>query len=209
MKPETLIKLRPHEQVLEVVHEDFVPALPWWLFLFIWIAVPFFFMFPLIRQGIVGIIFLVVIAGSGIFMVFRSRYSWQRTALVVTDQRVVDISQHGFFEREMAEFSYIDIEEVTYRIKGLLATTFRYGTIYIRTAGERADIAFRRAHRPIDLNHLLNDLCQEARGELAELGRAQKLKSLADRLSDAEVERLAAAVAKREKQTAADDFFQP
>lgn len=208
MNPETLIQLRPREQVLEVIHEDFVPALPWWFFLFVWVAAPFFFLFPLIRQGAVGIIFLAVMAGMGILMVLRSRYSWQRTALVVTDQRVVDISQHGFFDREIAEVNHADVEEVTYHVKGLLSTVFRYGAIYIRTSGERADFAFRRAHRPIDLNHLLNDLRKEARGDLAEASRTRKLKSLANRLSDTEVERLAVAVANREKQAAANDFFQ-
>jgi len=208
MKPQNLIQLRPHEQVLQTVREDFIPAMPWWFFLFVWVAVPFFFLFPLISQGTLGIIFLTIMVSTGILMLARSRYAWQRTALIVTDERVVDISQHGFFDREIAEVNHSDIDEVTYRVKGIFSTAFRYGTVYIRTAGERADIGFRRAHRPIDLSHLLNDLRKDAGGDSVVLDRVKKLKSLAGRLSDVEVDRLAAVVANREKQVAAKDFFQ-
>ncbi|MFH1089046.1 MAG: PH domain-containing protein [Candidatus Uhrbacteria bacterium] len=208
MKENNLIKLRPNEQILDVVREDFIPTLPWWIFLFVWIAAPFFFLVPLVRQGMVGIIFLVVMAGTGIVMAFRTHFSWRKTALVVTDERSVDITQHGFFDRTTTEVEHKNIQEVTFYIKGLLATVFRFGTVYLRTAGNAADIAVRRVHRPIDLHHLLNDLKKEAQNDPVVIGRAQKLKSLADRLSDVEVERLAAAVGKRERETASQEFFQ-
>jgi len=210
MKAENLIKLRPNEQILDIVHEDSVPAFPWWLFLFVWIVTPFFFLFPLAQNGVVGILFLVVVVGAGLFMVFRTSYSWYRTALVVTDERIADVNQHGFFDKVATEVEYGDIDEVIYSVKGFVPTVFRYGVIYLRTAGERADIAFRRVHRPIDLHHLIEDLVQEAHNDNDPLvvSRAQKLKSLAESLSDAEVERLAAAVQKRERETASRQFFQ-
>jgi hypothetical protein len=95
---------------------------------------------------------------------------------------------------------------VVFRIKGILPSVFRYGTLYLRTTGQRPDFVFRRVHRPIDLCHLLNEL----RGAVSDpfFDRAQKLKALADRLSDAEVDRLAAAVQNRQGQAASKDFFQ-
>ena len=208
MKNENLIQLRPGEQILDVVREDFVPTLPWWIFLFIWIALPFFFLVPLMRQGMIGLIFLAVMAGAGVIMTFRTHFSWQKTVLVVTDQRSVDISQHGFFDRTVNELEHKDLSEVTFRVKGLLSTTFRFGTVYLRAAGNAADIAVRRIHRPIDLHHLLNDLKKEAKNDSLAVGRVQKLKSLANHLSDDEVIRLAAAVEKRERDIASQQFFQ-
>lgn len=207
MKGENLIQLRPGEQILDVVREDFIPILPWWIFLFIWIAAPFFFLVPLVQQGTVGIIFLAVMAGSGILMAFRTYFSWKKTVLAVTDQRSVDIAQHGFFNQTITEVEHKNLVEVTFYIKGIFATVFRFGTVYLRTAGQAADIAVRRVHRPIDLHHLLNDLKKEAQNDPLVTGRAQKLKSLADRLSDTEVERLTVAVKNRERETASQEFF--
>ncbi|HBR80152.1 MAG: hypothetical protein UX09_C0028G0006 [Candidatus Uhrbacteria bacterium GW2011_GWE2_45_35] len=208
MKTENLIQLRPGEQVLDTVNEDIIPSLPWLVFLIFWIVGPFFFLFPLVRQGPAGIILLVVLVGSGIFMAWRFRFSRLRTVLIVTDQRIVDIVQHGFSDRTISEVNHEEIEEVTYRVKGLLATIFRFGTVIIRTAGERADIAACRVHRPIDLHHLLNDLRQETLADPAIVLRAQKLKTLAEQMSDQEVERLTEAIKKRESSKAAGQFFQ-
>ncbi|MFA6131712.1 MAG: PH domain-containing protein [Patescibacteria group bacterium] len=163
MGAESLIKLRLNEKILEIVHEDFVPALPWWIFLFFWIAAPFFFLVPLIQRGVEGVLFFVVVVGMGVFMVSRSYFAWQRTVLIVTDQRIIDLVQHGFLEGVVTEVELKDIEEVSYHIKGLWPTVFRYGTIYLRTAGDRADLAFRHTHRPIELYHLLNDLIKICR----------------------------------------------
>jgi len=163
MKSENTIQLRFGEKILEIVHEDFVPALPWWIFLFIWIAAPFFFLMPLIQRGAEGVFFLLILTGTGIFMTLRARFVWQRTILIITDQRIVDVSQRGFSDRTTTEVELKDIEEVSYRVKGLWPTVFRYGTIYLRTAGERADLAFRHVHRPIDLYRLLNDLIKVCR----------------------------------------------
>lgn len=203
MKTENLIRLRPQEKIIETIHEDFFPFLPWWFFLFLWIAAPFFFFYPLWQQGWIGIAIFVILVLSGLLAAGRTFFSWQRTSLVVTDQRVVDIDQRGFFNRTLMEVEYQDIEEVSFKIKGFWATVFRFGTVLIRTAGERADIAVRRVHQPIKLQHLLDDLRDELGGALVSQARVKKLSSLADRLSDEEIDRLAAAVEKRSGKTAA------
>jgi hypothetical protein len=201
------IKLHPNEQILEIVHEDIVPSLPWWIFLFVWIVAPFFFLFPLFKQGPAGIIFLAVLVCSGVFVAARSQRSRAGTMTVVTDQRVVDIVQRGFSDRAITEVNHEDVVEVSYRVKGLFPTIFRFGTVIIRTAGERADVAVLRVHRPIDLHNLLNDLRREAEVDPLVVSRAQKLKTLAEKMSDVEVDRLVTAVKNRETTKAAGEFL--
>lgn len=103
------------------------------------------------------------LVGFGILTAWRARFVWQRTVLIVTDQRVIDISQRGFFDQTTTEVELKDIEEVNFRVKGFWSTVFRFGTVYLRTAGERADLAFRRVHRPIELYRLLNELIKICR----------------------------------------------
>ena len=77
---------------------------------------------------------------------------------MITDLRVIDVDQHGFFDRIVTEATYPHMEEVTYRIKGMLATIFRYGTVRIRIAGDAADIEVSAAKNPSKIQDLLNDL---------------------------------------------------
>jgi uncharacterized membrane protein YdbT with pleckstrin-like domain len=200
MTIEKLIKLRPGEKIVEIVHNDFVSALPWWIFLFAWMVVPFFFLYPLWQQGWIGVVIFGALVISSFLMAWRTYFSWQRTALIVTDQRLVDIDQHGFFNRLITEVDLNEVEEISFKVKGLVATIFRFGSVLIRTAGERADIFLRHVHQPIKLHHLLNDLMEETKSSTEISRRANRLASLASRLSDEEIERLASAVEKRNEE---------
>lgn len=193
MKIEEIIGQRPNEKIIDTVRADYVPFIPWMFFLFLWITVPFFFLFPLWQKGWLGIAIFFSLVLTGLLAAWQKEFSWQRSISVVTDQRLLDVNQCGFFDRVISEVEYQDIEEVTYRVKGLFPTVFRFGTIYIKTAGNAADLELRRVHQPSRLTNLLNDLRNEFRSG-AISSRTKKLTALADKLSDEEVERLMAAV---------------
>lgn len=157
------ITLRPGERLLDTVRADCVPMIPWMFFLFVWIATPFFFLYPLWKEEWLGMGIFFTLTVSGLLMAWRTYYAWQRSVCMATDQRLIEISQRGFFDRQSAEVEYSDVEEVTYRVRGLLATVFRFGAVRLRTAGQAADIEIRRVHQPARLANLLNDLRKEAR----------------------------------------------
>ena len=83
--------------------------------------------------------------------------------LIVTDKRVVDIDQRGFFDRIVTEASYAQIDEVSYRVKGFWSTVFRFGALRLDLAGSAADIQFGRIFRPSRIHNLINDLREEHR----------------------------------------------
>ena len=158
MNIEKIIQLKPHEEILQVVRGSFVPRSGKFFLLGLWFLIPFFFLFPLFRLGTWGIIGFFILVLSGIFLFWRAYRTWSQTVFVITDLRIIDIDQHGFFDQTVTEVSYPKIEEVTYRIKGLLATLFRYGTLRLRVTGDAADIEFARAKFPAGIQELINDL---------------------------------------------------
>lgn len=54
---------------------------------------------------------------------------------VITNQRIVEIHQYGFFDRQVSSFLMARVQDVTTTVDGLFATIFGYGTVRIETAG--------------------------------------------------------------------------
>jgi len=137
-----------------------VPGLTLALFL---IVSPFFFLFPLFREGWVGVLIFLGLLGSATYFFSRAYVRWSNTVMIVTDRRVIDVERKAFFDREISEISYPRIDEVSYRVKGLFPTLFRYGSIRLHVAGTAADIEFKNAARPSRIHDLINDLREHSR----------------------------------------------
>ncbi len=67
---------------------------------------------------------------------------------IVTNKRVVDIEQSGLLSRTIAEQPLYRIQDVTSEVNGALAHLFRYGNVYIQTAGEKERFFFEQVPNP-------------------------------------------------------------
>ncbi len=157
------IELKPHEEVLEVVHASVLPKL--WVFALttIWTVLPFFFLFPLWRQGMWGVVVFLIWLVSGLILLWRLSLIWTRTVFLITDMRVIDYDQRGFFHRVVTEARFEQMDEVSVHVKGMGATLFRYGTLQIKLHGSAADIEVDHVKKPEHLSSLVNDLRGQAR----------------------------------------------
>ena len=159
LKP--FFQLKPHEEILETVHESVIPHLPRFVLFVLLFALPFFFLFPLFQEGVVGVIVFFVLLLVTSVLLWRAFFRWKNTALVITDLRVVDLDQKGFFDRTVTESVYKQMDEVNYRVKGFFPTIFRYGTVRLHMNGSAADIEFKNIVRPARIHDLINDLREE------------------------------------------------
>ncbi|MFO0704450.1 MAG: PH domain-containing protein [Candidatus Andersenbacteria bacterium] len=66
-------------------------------------------------------------------------------SLIVTDQRIIDIDQSGLFKRTVSETTFDKVQDVTYSIVGLVATSLDYGAVSVQTAG---------ADKRLELDHV-------------------------------------------------------
>lgn len=158
-----VFELKPHEEVLATVRESLIPNGWRFLIFIVWLLIPFFFLFPLFREGVGGMVVFFGLAASGLVLLLRQYIRWHGSTLIMTDKRVVDIEQKGFFDRVVTEAPYSQIDEASYRIKGFWATVFRYGVIRMDLSGSAADIEFQNIYRPSRIHNLINDLREEHR----------------------------------------------
>lgn len=80
---------------------------------------------------------------------------------VITDRRIIDVEQKGFFRREVTSFRYEQIQDITVETRGLIETLFKFGTLHIQTAGHNREIIIRDAHYPEEARTLILRLSEK------------------------------------------------
>lgn len=111
---------------------------------------------------------------------------------IVTDKRVVDIDQHGLFNRNVAELEYEAVQDVSAAKHGILQTLFNFGDVEIQTAGEKANFTFRTVARPEEIVDRINaarDGASTSEDKAAEEMRqaAEQMKEAAEQIKEAPV----------------------
>jgi uncharacterized membrane protein YdbT with pleckstrin-like domain len=70
---------------------------------------------------------------------------------VITNKRVIDIEQRGFFARETSSVRFDKIQDVTVNVAGLIPTILNFGSISVQSAGVEQEFTLKDAPNP--LNH--------------------------------------------------------
>lgn len=84
--------------------------------------------FPLIILGIT-IYYLILW-----LLFFKHLFDWYLDAWIVTDRRLLDVEQRGFFQHTVSELRLDKIQDVTVEIKGFFPSIFHFGNIHAQTA---------------------------------------------------------------------------
>ncbi|OHA32813.1 MAG: hypothetical protein A2928_02515 [Candidatus Taylorbacteria bacterium RIFCSPLOWO2_01_FULL_45_15b] len=66
----------------------------------------------------------------------------------ITNKRIIDIDQQGFFRRNIATLSLRNIQDITIETYGILATLFKFGNLKIQSAGEQNEFVIRGVRDP-------------------------------------------------------------
>lgn len=105
-----------------------------------------------LAAGSLGATLLVI--GGGLFYLFLwiLMYSYwldyYLDVFIITDKRIVDIEQSGLFGRTVSEERLYRIQDVTSDTQGIIATTLRYGNVYVQTAGKTQRFIFEHVPHP-------------------------------------------------------------
>lgn len=107
-----------------------------------------YFSAPGFYQGIVrnfivlGLSIYYLISATVAFVAWVSFYY---DFYIVGEDTIVDITQQGFFGRQISQLSLLRVQDVTSNIKGFLPTFFGFGDVLVETAGEQSQNFLLRA----------------------------------------------------------------
>ena len=111
-------------------------------------------------------IFLVSILLALTILVYAG-VRWFYNVNIITDQRVIDLDFTSALSHTSSEARLENIEDVTHKQIGLLGSVFDIGTVYIQTAGAKAEIEFGNVPRPREIQDVLYDLLEsKQKGEI-------------------------------------------
>ena len=140
-----MIILYPNEKILMVVHKHWIAFFSKIIIVAILLVAPAFFLELISNtnginsETVVYIKFfainylMVIILVAFLFWMDHYLDLW-----IITNQRVIDVEQHGLFRRETSEFGIDKVQDITVEVPHMLATFLKYGNLRIQTAGERS-----------------------------------------------------------------------
>lgn len=81
------------------------------------------------------VLFLLPLAGFviGLILFLYHYLMWYFTIYIVTDQRIRQITQRGFFGKDVVELRLSKIQNISYNVPGFSGEMFDFGTIVIQT----------------------------------------------------------------------------
>lgn len=80
---------------------------------------------------------------------------------IITEMRMVDVDQSGLFGRKVTEIQIENVEEVTSKATGVLATLFNFGNVTVQTSGAEVEFMFENVAHPETVKKLILDLYEQ------------------------------------------------
>jgi hypothetical protein len=87
--------------------------------------------------------------GLGMLILFPFWINWFYSVYIVTDRRLIQITQRGLFRKSFVDLGLNQIQSLNYEVNGLQATLLGYGTILVQTY--MGDLVVHEVHHPAKL----------------------------------------------------------
>ena len=95
----------------------------------------------------------------GFVIFFPSWIAWYYSIFIVTDQRLIQITQKGLFHRSVVDLGLSQIQMVNYQIAGLQETLLGFGIIMMQTYV--GDLIIHDVHHPAKIQKKILNVLRE------------------------------------------------
>lgn len=93
---------------------------------------------------------------------FHSWIDYYFDLWVVTNKQIIDIEQAGLFNRRLSKQPLTRVQDIMVESKGFFPTIFKFGNIYIQTAGAKERFVFREVKNPYEIGQKINKIVRES-----------------------------------------------
>lgn len=167
---------KPDEHVLIVARRH------WFVFFRDIVGIALLFFIPFFAIPILGVFITagtpaaVIPSGFGFFfasfwalilwqMLFARWTDYYYDIWIVTNWRIVDIEQKGFFNRDTATLLNLDkVQDVATRLNSVIGNLLGFGDIQVQTAAAHREFVFKEASRPIEIEKTIRRAQEERLG---------------------------------------------
>jgi len=107
-------------------------------------------------------LFLLPIGGLvlGLLLFSYHLILWYFTIYIVTDQRIRQVTQRGFFGKDVIELRLSKVQNISYNVPGFSGEIFQFGTIVIQTYV--GDLVIQKVEHPDKIYNQLQDAVNSA-----------------------------------------------
>lgn len=171
MQLSALIKQKSYEKIEFLLRRHPITFIPILILFIILMFVPYavYFLlnniYPQILFG--NIMHPILVLGASIYFLsiylfFYAKFiDFYLDIWIVTNDRIVDIEQHGLFSRTISELDLYRIQDVTVNVSGFFHTIFNFGDLAIKTASSNTHIVFYNISNPNQVREGLIRLSEE------------------------------------------------
>ncbi|MBI2459567.1 MAG: PH domain-containing protein [Parcubacteria group bacterium] len=163
----------PNEKIIKILRQDGFVLLLKLLAVVVLAGLPalvgliIFSLYPNLLSGEISYpLIILAVSGYVLFIwlfAFFSFIDYYLDVWVITSERIIDVKQEGFFSRTVAELKLFQIQDVTSELKGFFKFIFRYGDVYVQTAGEVQRFVFKQIPEPEEVRDIIIKLAEECK----------------------------------------------
>lgn len=156
----------PNEEVAMIIRKHWVAVVGHIFIYFFAVLIPiaihlilyYFFFIDIFTDFTFSPLFILVFSLYYIFWCLLFLKGWidyYMDAWIITNQRLIDIEQTGFFHNTVAELRLDKIQDLVVEIKGFLPSMMRYGTIRVQTASNVQLFALKEIPNPEEVSNVI------------------------------------------------------
>lgn len=172
MSLSSLIKQKSYEKIIIVRRRHPITFVPYIIFFLILLTAPFGVYWLVSNSSLNQFFqnqtgFIVSILAASLYYLscylffYTNFVTFHLDLWIVTNDRLLDISQTGLFHRTVAELDLYQIQDASSEVNGFFPSLFNYGNISLQTAGEIPKFTFKNVSNPNQLREQVLQLAAE------------------------------------------------
>lgn len=139
------------EKIILLLRKHWITNLSWFFLAIICFFAPLALrVFPIIeflpeRYQLMSVIMWYLLLTAFIFEKFLT---WFFNVYLVTDERLVDVDFYNLIYKQITEAKIDKIQDITFRVGGVVRSLFNYGDVLVQTAGAEPNLEFEAVPNP-------------------------------------------------------------